>query len=91
MKKTTWGTRVRSGCLTSMLTLALLWATFSPCVTGSAVAGTALVFDETTDTVQIDGQTIIDTASTYEAKVLFTSEFGRVGPIFNEWTFAQGG
>lgn len=41
-------------------------------------------FDSTTDTIQASGQTVIGTASTYEAVVLFPSDGGARGNLFNE-------
>lgn len=45
-------------------------------------------FDDPTDTIQIDGQTVIGTACTYEAVILFPSQGGIGGMIFNEFTNA---
>jgi hypothetical protein len=45
-----------------------------------------ILFDEVTDTIDVSGQTVIATASTYEAVVMFPSGTGAAGRIFNEWT-----
>lgn len=57
-------------------------------MTSYAQADYAL-FDQTTDTIRVDGQTIIGTASTYEAVVIFTTEFNGNGSLFNEWQAAS--
>ncbi|MDQ4127661.1 MAG: Ig-like domain-containing protein, partial [Actinomycetota bacterium] len=51
-------------------------------------AGSAAFFDENTDTIQVSGQTVIDTTSTYEAVISFPSD-GSGGNVFNEWTNFQ--
>jgi hypothetical protein len=43
-------------------------------------------FDDVTDTIDVSGQTVIGSASTYEAVVMFPSGTGAEGRIFNEWT-----
>ena len=67
--------------LTPALLLALLFA-------APALAQVAF-FDEPTDVIQVDGQTVIGAASTYEAVVLFPSGTGAGGMLFNEWTGFQ--
>jgi hypothetical protein len=47
-----------------------------------------IFFDTATDTIEVSGQTIIGTASTYEATIMFPSSGGATGVIFNEWTEA---
>lgn len=55
------------------------------CLAAAASAQTAH-FDDPTDTIQIDGQTVIGTACTYEAVILFPSQGGGGGMVFNEFT-----
>jgi hypothetical protein len=50
----------------------------------SAWAGVAF-FARQTDTIQVSGQTIFGTASTYEARILFPSALFSGGAVFNEW------
>jgi uncharacterized repeat protein (TIGR01451 family) len=56
-------------------------------VVRAAGAGHA-VFDATTDTIQVSGQSVIGTQSTIEAIVRFPSAAHATGTIFNEWTSA---
>ena len=58
------------------------------CATDTQAQGSAL-FDDSTDVIQVDGQTVIGSAATYEAVVLFPSGLGAGGTIFNEWTISQ--
>src|SRR5690554_6189845 len=53
-----------------------------------AAAQTAF-FDDPTDVIQVDGQTVIGSAATYEAVVLFPAGGGNSGRLFNEWTNFQ--
>jgi hypothetical protein len=63
-------------------------------VPGSAGAGGgadatpagSLYFNDVTDTIQIEGQTVLGTDATYEALVYFPAGAGAGGTIFNEWT-----
>jgi hypothetical protein len=55
---------------------------------GGGTSGLAY-FDQSTDTIQVSGQTVIGTASTYEAVVQFPSNGGAYGNLFNEWTDFQ--
>lgn len=50
-----------------------------------AAAQTAF-FNDTTDVILVDGQTVIAAASTYEAVLLFPNASGAGGRVFNEWT-----
>lgn len=59
-----------------------------PLLSPAALAQSAF-FDDPTDVIQVDGQTVIGTASTYEAVVLFPSGSGAAGRLFNEWTGFQ--
>ncbi len=54
-----------------------------------AHAQSAAFFDEPTDVIQIDGQTVIGTSMTYEAVILFPSGVGAGGYLYNEWTNFQ--
>lgn len=58
------------------------------CLAAPAAAQTAF-FDDPTDVIQVDGQTVLGTAATYEAVVLFPGGVGSTGRLFNEWTFFQ--
>jgi hypothetical protein len=54
-------------------------------ITSGAQAGVAF-FDDLTDTIEVSGQTVFGTASTYEAIVLWPSAHGGGGStLFNEW------
>jgi len=56
-------------------------------VTVSPARGAAFAtFDQTTDTIQAAGQTVIGTTATYEAVVQFTNGLQAGGNIYNEWT-----
>ena len=49
-----------------------------------------LHFDDTTDTIQVAGQTVLGVDSTYEARIFFPAGTGGFGVVFNEWTdFAE--
>jgi hypothetical protein len=48
-------------------------------------AGT-LVFDQTTDTVMINGQTVLGASATFEARVKLSATSSLEGSIFTEWT-----
>jgi hypothetical protein len=50
----------------------------------SARAGVAL-FGRPSDTIEVSGQTVFGTASTYEAVILFPSALSGTGRVFNEW------
>ncbi|NQU19782.1 MAG: hypothetical protein HQ567_00755 [Candidatus Nealsonbacteria bacterium] len=56
-----------------------VWAVATP---GTGI----MLFDEPTDTISVSGQTVIGTASTYEARVLFTDTYVGYGSAFQEWT-----
>ena len=45
----------------------------------------ALYFNDATDTIAIDGQTVLGTDATYEAVVYLPATTGAAGFIFNEW------
>lgn len=47
-----------------------------------------LYFNDAADSIQIEGQTVLGTAATYEAWVQFPAE-AAVGSVFNEWTGFQ--
>ena len=47
-----------------------------------------ILFDQSTDTISVAGQTVIGTSFTIEARVLFTNEYNGAGKIFNEWSLA---
>ncbi len=51
-------------------------------------AGSAAFFGESTDTIQVSGQTVIGTTSTYEAVISFPTS-GASGLLFNEWTWGE--
>ena len=53
-------------------------------IVSSANASLAL-FDETTDTIAVNGQTMLGDAFTIEVGLIFTAEYGAYGSIFNEW------
>jgi hypothetical protein len=57
---------------------------FTVLAAAPAVAQTAF-FNDPTDTIQVDGQTEVSTACTYEAVVLFPADVGGGGHIYNEW------
>ena len=44
-----------------------------------------MLFDEATDTIQVSGQTVLGTAATYEAQIMFTDAYSGKGHVFNEW------
>ncbi len=73
---------------TRIATISLLFVLFALFAATPAAAQTAF-FDDPTDVIQVDGQTVIGTASTYEAVVLFPSGVGAGGRLFNEWTGFQ--
>ena len=50
-----------------------------------ASRGTAL-FSRTTDTIQVSGQTVLGTTTTYEAVILLPANGTSMGSVFNEWT-----
>lgn len=56
--------------------------------TAPANAGVAY-FDGLRDSIRVSGQTVIGTASTYEAVILFLTDAGTFRHIFNEWTNGQ--
>jgi len=64
------------GCLTWF---AIIFAA-KPQTTG------CLLFSCPTDTVQVNGGTVLDGACTYEVRILFTNLYGYPGSVFNEWT-----
>ncbi len=45
----------------------------------------AILFDQSTDTISVPGQTVVGTTSTYEARILFTPTYNGYGSAFNEW------
>lgn len=47
-----------------------------------------LLFDEATDTINISGDTILDSTVTIEAQIVFTPEYNGSGVVFNEWKHA---
>ncbi len=57
----------------------------SCCFTQSAI-GQIARFSQTTDTIQVLGQTVLGSQATVEAVVLFTGNLNGEGNIFNEWT-----
>ncbi len=63
-----------ASCLVVLVGVGQVWA----------VAGTML-FDEHSDTIKVAGQTVIGTAATYEARIMFTDAYAGVGYIFHEW------
>ena len=48
-----------------------------------------ILFDQSTDTIDVTGQITIGTSITYEARILFTDDYNGIGKIFNEWTNAR--
>jgi len=48
-----------------------------------------LLFDQTTDTINVSGQLVLEDSLTYEARILFTNTYNGGGYIFNEWTWGQ--
>ncbi len=54
----------------------------------SASAG-VVKFTNTTDTIAVSTGTTLTSASTYEARILFTTALNRFGMVFNEWTNGQ--
>ena len=52
----------------------------------SAATG-VLLFDETTDTISVAGETPIGSAVTYEARIRFTDTYAGQGSLYNEWKF----
>ncbi len=54
----------------------------------SASAG-VVKFTNTTDTIAVSTGTTLTSASTYEARILFTTALNRNGFVFNEWTNGQ--
>lgn len=67
--------------LSSMILAAA--AVLSAVTTQASVA----LFDSATDTIQVGGHTILGTAATYEARVLFTSQYDSFGDIYDEWSY----
>ena len=69
---------------------AVLWVTMSACssyVHGESTG--ALLLDATSDTISVQGETIIGSACTYEARLAFGAfSYGWEGRIFDEWTYA---
>lgn len=61
-----------------------LVALFAFVVPNASLAGVVL-FDQPTDTISVSGQTVIGTASTYEAQILFTGDHNGSGSVFSEW------
>ena len=52
----------------------------------ASIPGTGvMLFDESTDTIQVSGQTVLGTAATYEARIMFTDFYSGEGHVFNEW------
>ena len=47
--------------------------------------GRCLWFRRPTDTISVHGGTVVSTAATYEARVLFPANGGSYGAVFNEW------
>src|SRR5437879_3133903 len=71
---------MRNGPIASVVVGLLLCLFAAP-----ADAGVAS-FDGIRDTIRPSGQTVIGTASTYEAVILFPPATGASGTVFNEWT-----
>jgi hypothetical protein len=44
-----------------------------------------IFFNDSTDTIQISGQTVLGEESTYEARIYFPTNGGAGGRVFNEW------
>lgn len=53
-----------------------------------SAACAALLFDQSTDTISVAGNTQLSQSATYEAQILFTQSHNGAGLLFNEW---QGG
>lgn len=53
-----------------------------------ATAQTAF-FNDPTDTIEVDGQTVIGNAATYEVVIHFPAGSAASGWVYNEWTFFQ--
>lgn len=49
--------------------------------------GRCLRFRRPTDTIHVHGGTVVTTAATYEARVLFPTDGGSYGAVFNEWIY----
>jgi hypothetical protein len=49
----------------------------------------SVYFNDPTDSIQVDGQTVLGTDSTYEAVIHFPAATGAAGYIFNEWMAFQ--
>jgi len=45
-----------------------------------------MLFSRPTDTIRIDGGTILESECTFEARVLFTDLYSYPGTVFDEWT-----
>lgn len=54
----------------------------------STASGQTARFDEPTDTILLSAPTALGTIATFEAVVLFPSEGGLGGMVYNEWSFA---
>ncbi len=54
---------------------------------GNSVHASWALFDDASDTVRINGNTVIGTEMTIEARILFSSEYSGTGTIFNEWQY----
>lgn len=54
-----------------------------------SVTAQYILFDATTDTIALNGQTNLSSSVTYEAQVLFSNNYQGQGNVFNEHTFAQ--
>lgn len=55
----------------------------------ASVSAGVVKFTNTTDTIAVSTGTTLTSASTYEARILFTTGLNRYGMVFNEWTNSQ--
>ncbi len=55
---------------------------------GGRACFAAVLFDDQTDTISVNGDTTLSTAATIEARVFFTTNYAGEGFVFNEWTFS---
>jgi hypothetical protein len=72
---------IGEGCMKMLITICAVFSIAF--LSQSAIAGYAL-FDTTTDTISVAGNSIIDSAATIEARVNIVAADD--GSIFNEWT-----
>jgi hypothetical protein len=76
------------GAMLALVSVLLFFTASGGTPAQAAGAGSAAFFGENTDTIQVSGQTVIGTTSTYEAVISFPAS-GTDGRVFNEWTDFQ--